>query len=47
MRISYARSAPGVFDAMEALDNYLEESSVERPLRLLVQMRASKINGCA
>ena len=47
MRISYARSAPGVFDAMEALDNYLEESSVERPLRLLVQMRASQINGCA
>ncbi len=47
MRISYARSAPGVFDAMESLDNYLEESSVERPLRLLVQMRASQINGCA
>jgi AhpD family alkylhydroperoxidase len=47
MRISYARSAPGVFDAMESLDNYLEESSVERPLRLLAQMRASQINGCA
>jgi AhpD family alkylhydroperoxidase len=47
MRISYARSAPGVFDAMESLDNYLEESSVERQLRLLVQMRASQINGCA
>jgi AhpD family alkylhydroperoxidase len=47
MRISYARSAPGVFDAMESLDNYLEESPVERPLRLLVQMRASQINGCA
>jgi AhpD family alkylhydroperoxidase len=47
MRISYARSAPGVFDAMESLDNYLDESSVERPLRLLVQMRASQINGCA
>lgn len=47
MRISYARSAPGVFDAMESLDNYLEESSVERSLRLLVQMRASQINGCA
>ena len=46
-RISYARSAPGVFDAMESLDNYLEESSIERPLRLLVQMRASQINGCA
>jgi AhpD family alkylhydroperoxidase len=47
MRISYARSAPGVFDAMESLDNYLEESAIERPLRLLVQMRASQINGCA
>ena len=47
MRISYARSAPGVFDAMEALDNYLEESAVERPLRFLAQLRASQINGCA
>ena len=47
MRISYARSAPGVFDAMESLDNYLEVSSVERPLRFLVQLRASQINGCA
>ncbi|HEY9480532.1 MAG TPA: carboxymuconolactone decarboxylase family protein [Gemmatimonadaceae bacterium] len=47
MRISYARSAPGVFDAMESLDKYLEESAIERPLRLLVQMRASQINGCA
>jgi AhpD family alkylhydroperoxidase len=47
MRISYARSAPGVFDAMESLDNYLEESAVERPLRFLAQLRASQINGCA
>lgn len=47
MRISYARSAPGVFDAMESLDNYLEGSAIERPLRLLIQMRASQINGCA
>jgi AhpD family alkylhydroperoxidase len=47
MRLRYARSAPAVFDAMESLDNYLEESPVERPLRLLVQMRAPQINGCA
>ena len=46
MRLNYARSAPGVFDAMESLDNYLEESVIERPLRLLIQMRASQINGC-
>ena len=47
MRLNYARSAPGVYDAMESLDNYLEESAIERPLRLLIQMRASQINGCA
>ena len=47
MRLNYARSAPGVFDAMESLDDYLEESAIERPLRLLIQMRASQINGCA
>jgi AhpD family alkylhydroperoxidase len=46
-RFSYARSAPGVFDAMDGLDRYLQECGLERPLLLLVQLRASQINGCA
>lgn len=46
-RFSYARSAPGVFDAMESLDNYLDACGLESKLLLLVKMRASQINGCA
>lgn len=46
-RFSYARSAPGVFDAMESLDDHVRESGLERPLVLLIQLRASQLNGCA
>jgi len=46
-RLNYARVAPGVYDAMDALDRYLQSSSIERRLLLLVQLRASQLNGCA
>jgi AhpD family alkylhydroperoxidase len=46
-RINYATAAPGVYDAMDALDRYLAESSVDRRLLYLVQLRASQLNGCA
>jgi AhpD family alkylhydroperoxidase len=32
---------------MDALDRYLQHSAIERSLLLLVQLRASQINGCA
>jgi AhpD family alkylhydroperoxidase len=32
---------------MDALDTYLQASALERPLLLLVQLRASQVNGCA
>src|SRR6185295_17939080 len=32
---------------MDALDQYVQGSGLERPLVLLVQLRASQINGCA
>jgi AhpD family alkylhydroperoxidase len=32
---------------MDALDRYLQECGLERSLLLLVQLRASQINGCA
>jgi AhpD family alkylhydroperoxidase len=32
---------------MDALDTYLGNSGLERPLLLLVQLRASQLNGCA
>src|SRR5688572_5418502 len=46
-RINYGKVAPGVYDAMDALDRYLHQCGVEKPLLLLVQLRASQINGCA
>jgi len=46
-RLSYAKAAPGVFDAMDALDRYIQQCGLEQPLLLLCQLRASQINGCA
>jgi AhpD family alkylhydroperoxidase len=46
-RINYAKDAPGVYDAMDALDRYLNDCGLERPLLLLVQLRTSQLNGCA
>jgi AhpD family alkylhydroperoxidase len=46
-RFDYSRSAPGVYDAMDALDAYLQTCAIARPLLFLVQLRASQINGCA
>ena len=46
-RIHYAKAAPGVYDAMDALDRYLAGCWLEKKLLFLVQFRASQINGCA
>jgi AhpD family alkylhydroperoxidase len=46
-RINYGKAAPGVYEAMGALDGYLQTCGLERTLILLVQLRASPINGCA
>jgi AhpD family alkylhydroperoxidase len=46
-RLNYAKAAPGIYDAMDGLDRYLESCGLEKPLLLLVQFRASQINGCA
>jgi AhpD family alkylhydroperoxidase len=46
-RLNYAKAAPGVYDAMDHLDQYLAACGVERPLLYLTQLRASQINGCA
>jgi AhpD family alkylhydroperoxidase len=46
-RFNYAKVAPGVYDAMDALERYLHASSVEEPLIHLIKLRASQINGCA
>lgn len=46
-RIHFAKAAPGVYDAMDALDQYLGACGIEEPLLQLVRLRASQINGCA
>ncbi len=46
-RFNYAKSAPGVYDAMDALGQYLGGCGMEETLLHLVRLRASQINGCA
>jgi AhpD family alkylhydroperoxidase len=47
VRLNYGKAAPGVYDAMDALDQYLQGCGLERTLVSLVQLRVSQINGCA
>ena len=46
-RIDYTKIAPGALRAMYGLEKYLSQSSIEPPLRELIKLRASQINGCA
>jgi AhpD family alkylhydroperoxidase len=46
-RLDANKAAPGAYKAMLGLEAYLAHSSIEKPLRELVKMRVSQINGCA
>ena len=46
-RIEYSQADPKLFRAMIALEMAVQNSGLERPLRELVKLRASQINGCA
>jgi AhpD family alkylhydroperoxidase len=46
-RINYGKSAAGVYDAMDSLDQYLATCGLDEKLLHLVRLRASQINGCA
>jgi AhpD family alkylhydroperoxidase len=46
-RFNYPKVAPGVYQAMEALGNYIGTTGLDPILVNLAQMRASQINGCA
>ena len=46
-RIDMSRYAHDAYKAMLGLEKYLASSSIEKPLRELVKLRASQINGCA
>ena len=46
-RLNYAKAAPGLYEAMDALDTYLAACGLDETLLHLVRLRASQINGCA
>jgi AhpD family alkylhydroperoxidase len=46
-RLNYGKAAPGVYPALDALDQYLSECSLDESLLNLVRLRVSQINGCA
>ena len=46
-RLNYGKAAPGTYEAMDALDRYLQGCGLEKALTMLVQLRTSQINGCA
>ncbi|HXI21361.1 MAG TPA: carboxymuconolactone decarboxylase family protein [Gemmatimonadales bacterium] len=46
-RLDYARATPGLYQAMDALDEYLQATALEPSLLHLVRLRASQLNGCA
>jgi AhpD family alkylhydroperoxidase len=47
LRFNYGTAASGAYDAMDALDRYLESCSLEERLLHLVRLRASQVNRCA
>ena len=47
VRINAAEVAPGAYQAMRCLEQYVSQSGLERSLLELVKTRASQVNGCA
>ena len=46
-RINPSKAAPRAYEAMRALQGYVDSCGMEAPLLELVKLRASQINGCA
>jgi AhpD family alkylhydroperoxidase len=46
-RFNFAKTAPGVYEAMEGLEKYLGRCGLEQSLLHLIRLRGSQINGCA
>ena len=46
-RINYTKLSPGGYKAMLGLELYLNHSSLEKKLLLMIKLRVSQINGCA
>ena len=46
-RINFGKVQPRAYDAMGALDAFVEHSSVSKEYRELIKIRASQVNGCS
>ncbi len=46
-RFNYLKVAPGAYDAMRGLEQYLKACGLDQHLVHLIKLRASQINGCA
>lgn len=46
-RLKMGKVQPAAYKAMDALDNYVSETSVSKIQQELMRIRASQINGCA
>jgi len=46
-RIDVAKVNPAVYQAVSALQKYVDQSGLDAKLRDLIKIRASQINGCA
>lgn len=46
-RLNTFKVAPGAYQAMRGVEDYVQKSGLERNLLELVKMRCSQINGCA
>src|SRR5262245_44678423 len=46
-RINFNDVQPGAYDAMDALDKFVAETSIDKLHREFIKIRASQINGCA
>ena len=46
-RINFNDVQPSAYDAMEALDKFVDEISIDRLHKEYIKIRASQINGCA
>jgi AhpD family alkylhydroperoxidase len=46
-RIDVAKVSPAVYQAVSALQKYVDQSGLDAKLRHLIKIRASQINGCA
>jgi AhpD family alkylhydroperoxidase len=46
-RIDFTKVNPAAYQAVAALQNYVDKSGLDAKLRELIKIRASQINGCA